>query len=61
LATGFHADAVIMFNKTVQGTREAYSSLSNQMINYRKGHKDKLNFDEQDRKADDDPFKKKPN
>jgi hypothetical protein len=61
LAAGFHADAMLMFTKTGQGTRDAYSSLSNQMINYRKGWKDKLNFDEQDRKADDDPFKKKPN
>ena len=61
MATGFHADAVIMFNKTVQGTREAYSSLSNQMTNFRSGKKAKLDFDEEDRKADDDPFKKKPN
>ena len=61
MATGFRADAVLVFNKTVHGTREAYSSLSNQMTNFRSGKKAKLDFDEEDRKGDDDPFKKKPN
>jgi hypothetical protein len=61
MATGFHADTVLVFNKTVAGTRDAYSSLSKQMSGFRSGMKKKLEFDEEDRKADDDPLKKKPN
>lgn len=61
VATGFHADTVLIFNKTAEGTRGAYHSLSNQMSGFRSGVKKKLEFDEEDRKSDADPLKKKPN
>jgi len=61
MATGFRADTVLVFNKTADGTRGAYQSLSNQMSGFRSGKKNKLDFDDADRKSEDDPLKKKPN
>ncbi len=58
---GFQGQAILVFDKTAQGTRESYSSLSNNMTAFRTGKRKNLGFDDDDRKSKDDPFKKKPN
>jgi hypothetical protein len=58
-AMGINADAVLVFKKDARGTRDAYTSLSKQTSEIRTGLKKIFSFDEEDRKSDDDPQKKK--
>jgi hypothetical protein len=57
MGVGVHSDRILHFQKTGQGTREAWSTLSKDMADYRSDRKRRMGFVEEDRQAPDDPGK----
>jgi hypothetical protein len=58
-STGFDAAAVLLFEKSGQGTADAWASVSKRTSDYRSERKRKIGFQQDDRKHPDDPEKKK--
>jgi hypothetical protein len=58
MAVGIHADAVLLFEKSGKGSKNAWMSLSEQTSDYRTDRKKKVGFEQKDRKHPDDPGKK---
>lgn len=58
-AIGIHADAILLFEKTGQGSAGAWASLSERTTDYRAARKKKIGFEPDDRKHPDDPRKRK--
>lgn len=56
---GIHADAVLLFEKSVTGSTGAWASLSDRTADYRSARKRKIGFEQGDRNHPDDPEKKK--
>ena len=54
---GMHADAVLLFEKSGQGSSAAWSSLSQRTADYRSDRKKKMGFELNDRKHPEDPGK----
>jgi hypothetical protein len=57
MGVGVHSDRILHFQKTGQGTREAWSALSKDMADYRSDRKRRMGFVEEDRQPPDDPGK----
>lgn len=59
MAVGFQAGTMLLFEKSHTGTAGAWGSLSARTSDYRSGRKNKIGFDQADRKHPDDPEKRK--
>ncbi|MFH1006169.1 MAG: VWA domain-containing protein [Candidatus Latescibacterota bacterium] len=58
MAVGIHADAVLLFEKNGKGSASAWGSLSERTSDYRSSRKEKIGFEQGDRKHPADPEKK---
>jgi hypothetical protein len=57
MGVGVHSDRILHFHKTGQGTREAWSTLSKDMADYRSDRKRRMGFVEEDCQHPDDSGK----
>jgi len=59
MKVGFHSNSALMFEKSRKGSKDAWSSLSSRASEYRSAQKNKIGFEQEDRKHPDDPNKNK--
>lgn len=59
MSFGIHADKALLFGKNSKGVVGAFESLSERTSDFRSARKNKIGFEQNDRKHPDDPEKKK--
>jgi len=60
LAAGYHADRVLLYDKSDRGSASAWASLCVQTSDYRASRKQRFAFAQEDRQHPDDPGKQQP-